>query len=270
MTDRYALLGHPVSHSRSPAVHAAFAKQSGQDISYELIDVPPGTLKEFLPIFLEQGGKGGNITLPLKLEAASLVDKLSERASLAGAVNTFWLDENNKLHGDNTDGFGLVQDITVNLGVNLKDKRVLVLGAGGAARGVIHPLLSRSPASLIVANRTLNRATDMLEALALTGDIKAVTYDKLGKEPYDVVINATSASLDNTLLPLPLGLFNTGALAYDLVNLEQPTVFMDWALKHGASKAQDGWGMLVEQAAESFWDWRGVRIHQRLIGVRPE
>ncbi len=259
MTDRYALLGHPVSHSRSPAVQREFAAQTGQDITYELLDVAPGTLSDFLQDFFTHNGKGGNITLPLKLEAFRLADHSTERASLAGAVNTFWIDSKNTLHGDNTDGFGLVQDIAVNLGVALKGKRILVLGAGGAARGVLHPLLSRNPVSLLVANRGLERAEDMLSSMSLETDVGAVAYDELAGEAFDIVINATSASLSDTMLPLPLGLFRPDALAYDMVNLGRNTVFMDWALRYGAAQVRDGWGMMVEQAAESFYDWRGVR-----------
>lgn len=254
--DRYAVIGHPVSHSKSPQIHARFAAQTGQDLTYELLPAPLDGFKAAVWAFIAQGGKGLNVTVPFKLEAHAIATLLSERARAAGAVNTLKFD-GDVILGDNTDGVGLVTDITRNAGVDLAGKRILLLGAGGAARGVILPLLDAHPSELVIANRTLSRAAGLAQQFADKGPIVAADFSGL-KGTFDVVVNATSASLSGELPPIAPALLGKGALAYDMMYGKEPTVFMRFAGQHGA-KVRDGLGMLVEQAAESFFLWRGVR-----------
>jgi shikimate dehydrogenase len=255
MTDRYAVIGHPVAHSMSPQIHAAFALSTQQDMHYERLLAPLDGFAATVREFRAQGGCGANVTLPFKQEAFALCDALSARARSAGAVNTLhWVGD--VLHGDNTDGAGLVQDLACNLGQTLKSARILLLGAGGAARGVLLPLLAEQPAVVVIANRTEARARELA---AMQAGARAATFAGLAGERFDVVINATSASLGGELPPLPEGLFTPGSLAYDMMYGKGATPFMDWAGRHGASRVADGLGMLVEQAAEAFFIWRGVR-----------
>ena len=256
--DLYAIIGHPVDHSLSPAIHATFAKQTGQALHYTRIDAPPGEFAATLREFLASGGKGLNVTLPFKEEAYGLCHVLASRAKRARAVNTVFVHEDGTLAGDNTDGTGLVRDLRQNRRVTLKNKRILLLGAGGAARGVLPALLDEKPARVYVANRTPDRARKLAERQD-SAHVQGGGYETLGNTTYDLVVNATSASLTGALPPLPRDCLEPGALCYDLLYSERPTVFMLWAERECAAQVCDGWGMLVEQAAESFHLWRGVR-----------
>lgn len=253
MTDRYAVFGHPIAHSKSPQIHAAFARQTGQDMRYEAILAPLDGFVDRVAAFIAAGGRGANVTVPFKQEAFRLAHRLSPRAQHAGAVNTLAFDAGGTV-GDNTDGAGLVADLTRNLNCALTGKRILLLGAGGAARGVIEPLLDQQPMELVVANRTVSRAQE-LAALFGRG-VRACSFDATDTS-FDVVINATAASLAGDLPPLSPRVFTTGTLAYDMM-YGRDTPFLDFARTHGARTA-DGLGMLVEQAAEAFHLWRGVR-----------
>jgi shikimate dehydrogenase len=259
MTDRYAVVGNPIAHSKSPFIHARFAEQTGQDIRYEALLAPLDGFAETVRGFFAAGGKGLNVTVPFKLEAYELVDRLGGWAERAGAVNTIALEPDGTLLGENTDGIGLERDLTANLQVRIEDRRLLVLGAGGAVRGILEPLLRSEPRELVVANRTVARAELLRDLFSDLGPVQACGFDALAGRRFDVVVNGTSASLAGDLPPLPAGLFATDAVAYDLFYAPQPTAFMRWALEQGAGRAFDGLGMLVEQAAESFFIWRGVR-----------
>lgn len=254
--DRYGVIGHPVAHSKSPIIHAGFAAQTRQDLTYERLLAPLDGFAPTVHAFIEQGGKGLNVTVPFKLEARALADTLTERARIAGAVNTLKFSDG-KILGDNTDGVGLVADIERNAGVTLRDKRVLLLGAGGAARGALLPLLHACPASLTIANRSPEKATALACEFAAFGKIDVSAFNAL-QGRFDVVVNATSASLGSELPPVPAGIFGPATLAYDMMYGKEPTVFLQFAAQQGAA-TRDGLGMLVEQAAESFYLWRGIR-----------
>lgn len=251
MTDRYAVFGHPVGHSRSPRIHAAFAAQTGQALTYTAIEAPLDGFVAALQAFRAQGGRGANVTVPFKEQAFRLATRLSVRAEQAGAVNTLAFSAD-AIYGDNTDGAGLVRDLTQNMGVALAGKRVVVLGAGGATRGVLGPLLAEQPATLFVANRTATKAAALAAVFGCVGG----GFEEIPAQPFDVVINATAASLVGELPPLAEGVFAPGALAYDMM-YGRETPFMVFARARGARVA-DGLGMLVEQAAEAFALWRGV------------
>ncbi|OGS93628.1 MAG: shikimate dehydrogenase [Gallionellales bacterium GWA2_59_43] len=255
MTDKYAVIGNPISHSKSPEIHKMFAEQTGQDISYEAIEAPLDGFNATIERLRSEGYKGCNVTVPFKFEAYELAAQLSERARTAQAVNTLKFDANG-IYGDNTDGAGLVRDIELNLGIALRNKRVLLMGAGGAAYGVVLPLL-HAGAHITVANRTADKARQLAAAFAATGDVHGCGYDELKNHQFDIVINATSAGLTGSAIPLPDTVFAPGALAYDMM-YGRETPFMAFARQHGARVA-DGLGMLVEQAAEAFYIWRGVR-----------
>ncbi len=260
--DRYAVLGNPVNHSKSPVIHSAFAKQCKQAITYTAIHVEPGNFAQTVASFFEQGGKGLNVTVPFKQEAWALAEDLSADAQLAGAVNTLWMNQQGRLQGHNTDGIGLLRDIKNNHGAKLEQKKILVLGAGGAARGIILPLLRERPAELYIVNRTLSKAEELAVLFAEYGNVQACGLDDINKRKdkhTDWLINATSASLQGELPMLPDGILNPGASCYDLMYAKQETVFCQWAKQAGAEKIMDGLGMLVEQAAEAFYLWRGVR-----------
>lgn len=253
MTARYAVFGHPVAHSLSPRIHAAFARQLGVDMEYTAHDAAPEDFAAALHTFGAIGGLGANVTLPHKERAVALCSQLSDRAKRAGAVNT--LTRAGALwHGDNTDGVGLLRDITLNLGRAIAGSRVLLLGAGGAARGVLPPLVDSGPAALTIANRTARRAEELAD---LFQKVQGGSYRELSGRAFDLVINATSSGLENQAPPLPAGVFAPEALAYDMV-YGRDTPFMAVARAAGA-EACDGTGMLVEQAAESFLLWRGMR-----------
>lgn len=260
--DRYAVVGNPIAHSKSPFIHARFAEQTGEPVEYGTLLAPLDGFVTQVRAFIEAGGRGLNVTVPFKLDAHALADTLSPRAAAAGAVNTLRFDATG-IHGDNTDGFGLVRDIETNLDTALKGARILLLGAGGAARGVVLPMLERFPHSLTIVNRTAAKADVLAEQFAqaareagcrLTGGAPSV----VDASAYDVIVNATAGSLDAALPECDARAFGSGTLAYDMMYGAQPTVFMRHAQTLGA-RAADGLGMLVEQAAESFYVWRGVR-----------
>jgi shikimate dehydrogenase len=253
MTDRYAVFGHPIAHSKSPQIHATFARQTGQDMTYEAILAPLDGFADSIAQFVTAGGRGANVTVPFKEEAYKLAKRLSPRAQRAGAVNTLSFDADGIL-GDNTDGAGLVADLTRNLNRTLAGKRILLLGAGGAARGVIEPLLEQQPAALVIANRTVSRAQELAELFG--NGVTACSFEA-ADTPFNIVINATAASLAGELPPLSPTLFTADTLAYDMM-YGRDTPFISFARTHGAATS-DGLGMLVEQAAEAFFVWRGVR-----------
>jgi shikimate dehydrogenase len=252
-------MGYPVSHSRSPVIHRLFAMQTGQDIQYELLEVPPNKLEAAIRQFQSTGGKGLNITLPHKSEVTALVDQMTERASLAGAVNTL-VFQDDKILGDNTDGIGLLRDLRSNLELNLEDANILILGAGGAVRGIVSPLLDANPGSLTIANRTLAKARALAEHFSTEGPVRACRFTEVHTPPlYDLVINATSASVKGETPPYPEEAISEQTICYDMSYGMTATPFSSWAKQQGAARSVMGWGMLVEQAAESFFLWRGVR-----------
>ena len=257
--DRYGVMGYPVSHSRSPVIHRLFALQTGQDMQYELLQVTPDKLETAVRQFQRTGGKGLNVTVPHKSAIARLVDKTSERAATAGAVNTLSFRDG-EIHGDNTDGIGLLRDLSVNLGVNLEGANILVLGAGGATRGIVGPLLEMGPTSLRIANRTLDKAQAIAEHFARSGPVTACRFNVVPVSgPYDLIINATSAGLQGDAPPYPAAAITDQTYCYDLSYGLTATPFSVWARDNGAAHSVMGWGMLVEQAAESFHIWRGIR-----------
>lgn len=255
--DSYGVMGNPIGHSRSPQIHAQFARQTGQHLTYEAILVDLGGLEQAVGNFQGSGGKGLNITVPFKEDAFRLVDDLSLRAKRAQAVNTIKIREDGSLLGENTDGVGLVRDLTDNLKFPIKDKNILVLGAGGAVRGVLAPLLSNDPVKLILANRTVSKAEALAISFGDLGVVAASSFERLSG-PFDLIINGTAASLAGELPPLPDGLVTSDTLCYDMMYSAEPTPFMLWGSAQGAGRVADGLGMLVEQAAESFKIWRGA------------
>lgn len=257
--DRYAVIGNPIAHSKSPRIHTLFAAQTGQALSYEALLAPLDGFVASVEAFRAAGGRGLNVTVPFKLEAFDFADRHTPRALAAGAVNTLALGPDGVL-GDNTDGAGILRDITVNIGCPVEGRRVLLLGAGGAARGTILPLLDAKPASLTIANRTAVKAVQLADEFS-SGPQRpqGCGFAELAGESFDVVINATSASLSDAAPELPAGLYAPGSLAYDMMYGKGDTPFMRAAREQGAARLADGLGMLVEQAAESFQLWRGVR-----------
>ena len=258
MTDSYAVIGNPIAHSKSPQIHAAFAAQTAQDMGYKILFCERGAFCATVAQFREAGGKGMNVTLPFKHEAYDLATQRSVRAQQAGAVNTLSFD-GSQVIGDNTDGAGLLRDIIGNLRFDVRDKRVLLLGAGGASFGVVGPLLAHAIAQLTIANRTVSKADELRARFARSPVVDSCGYDALAGRQFDLVINATSAGLADAMPPLPDTVFAAGALAYDMV-YGKVTPFLAFAQARRVPIA-DGLGMLVEQAAESFYLWRGVRPH---------
>ncbi|SFT80616.1 shikimate dehydrogenase [Halomonas saccharevitans] len=261
MIDRYCVFGHPIGHSKSPAIHQAFAEQTGERLAYTAIEAPLDDFAGAWRAFVAEGGRGANVTVPFKEAAFALCDTLSERARRAGAVNTLILGGNGlsddfKVYGDTTDGVGLVRDLKRHE-VRLAGARILVLGAGGAVRGVLEPLLAEAPSSVRIANRTAAKAEALADDFGDLGTIAGGGFETVGGG-FDLVINGTSASLAGDLPPLPDALFAPGATAHDMMYGAAPTVFLRWASERGA-RPLDGLGMLVEQAAESFFQWRGKR-----------
>jgi shikimate dehydrogenase len=257
--EKYAVFGNPVRHSRSPQIHTAFAAQFGADIQYRSVCVEVGGFADAADAFFAAGGRGLNVTVPFKQDAYRYATICSERAQQAGAVNTLSPSADGQYHGDNTDGIGLVRDMIANLGWTLRDRRVLLLGAGGAAAGVLGPLLLEKPAALVVVNRTAARAAELARSFAAHGPVSGGGYELLEAQDFDLIINATSASLAGDLPPLPGSLLNMRSCCYDMMYAAEPTVFMRWAAENTAWAIADGLGMLVEQAAESFYIWRGQR-----------
>lgn len=265
MTDKYAVIGNPISHSKSPLIHSEFAKQTEQDLEYTAIEVPQDGLESSLKQLRDiLKFKGINITVPFKEQAWQMVQSQSKRAKRAGAINTLVFNEDGSLFGDNTDGIGLCRDLTDNHGIELRGKRILLLGAGGAARGVIEPLLSYLPVELFVANRTASKAHALADLFSDLGNIRGGGFDDI-KPTFDVVINATAASLKGEVPPLPDDLLADDAACYDMMYSDSDTAFISWAKQHGAAKTIDGLGMLVEQAAEAFRIWRGIKPDTRAV-----
>lgn len=264
MTDAYLVVGDPISHSKSPQIHHQFAEVTGESIDYKAQRIATGNFVKDVTDFFQKGGRGLNITVPYKQEAWEFADELTDRAKRAGAVNTLVYQSSGTILGDTTDGVGLVTDLITNQDVSLKGKRILVLGAGGAVRGVIQPILEESPTTLVIANRTVSKADELAEDFKALGPIVSSAFENV-KGPFDVIINGTSASLKGDLPPLPAGILAENACCYDMMYGAEPTLFMQWSLEQGAAKAVDGLGMLVEQAAESFFLWRGVRPATRPV-----
>lgn len=258
MTDQYAVFGNPINHSKSPAIHRQFAEQTGQDLHYAKQLVAEDAFVKTAQAFFAEGGKGLNVTVPFKVEAFHFAQQLTPRAQRAGAVNTLAMQANGRVLGDNTDGIGMVHDMH-NLGWELQGKRILILGAGGAVRGIMQPVLAEHPSQVVIANRTLSKAEELAAHFHDLGDVQAYSFEQLAGESFDVVINGTSASLSGDLPPLPSKLLNSTACCYDLMYGAEPTVFLKWAAEQGAVKLADGLGMLIGQAAEAFYLWRQIR-----------
>ncbi|MCX7946628.1 MAG: shikimate dehydrogenase [Hydrogenophilus sp.] len=271
MTDRYALFGHPISHSKSPLIHTLFAQQTEQTLTYQAIDAPPDRFPQLLRDFIAEGGKGANITLPHKETLLTLVDRATERARLAGAANTLLIAPDGALIADNTDGVGLIRDLTHRHGVLLRRARILLLGAGGAARGILPALLEQQPHTIALVNRTPERAQTLLRhftplaqrhqihLIQLPWEILYGSSLPSSSSPFDLILNATSAGLTGEPFPLPPTLAAPHTIAYDLLYGPEPTPFLRAAQRLGLGKTFDGLGMLIEQAAESFTLWRGLR-----------
>ncbi len=259
--DLYAVVGHPISHSKSPWIHSHFARQTGEPVEYTAIQAPLDGFEHTVRDFFARGGKGLNVTVPFKEQAWALADRRTARAEKAGAANTLYLDDDGRLTADNTDGAGLVADLTDNQGFDLQGERILVLGAGGAVRGVLGPLLAQKPEALVIANRTPAKARRLVELFGPdAGDsrLEGCGFDQ-PTGVFDLIINGTSASLQGELPPLPAGLVGPGTRGYDMMYAQEVTPFNRWLLDQGGRLGVDGLGMLVEQAAEAFAVWRGVR-----------
>lgn len=262
--DRYAVFGNPIAHSKSPQIHKLFAEQTKQSISYTAELAEPGQFTQAVQQFINNNGKGLNVTVPFKEDAWTCATQRSDRAQRAGAVNTLKLQPDGGLYGDTTDGVGLVRDLMQNHKVTIKDKAVLIIGAGGAVRGVLEAILEQQPASLLIVNRSKHKATQLAEDFSDLGNITACSLDEINDPAFDhagfdIVINGTSASLKGDLPPLPDAIFKDKACCYDMMYAAQATPFMSWSADKGAATVLDGLGMLVEQAAESFYIWRNVR-----------
>ena len=264
--DRYAVVGNPIGHSLSPRIHAMFVEQTSQNMTYEALQLDTDDFARQVLDLQAQGYLGLNVTVPFKEQAWQLAARRSPRAEDAGAVNTLIFQADGVIAGDNTDGMGLGRDLIVNHQLLIEHRRILVLGAGGAVRGVLGMLLSKKPGLLTIANRTLEKAEKLAEDFSHRWDIDASAYDDLGRDRYDLIINGTSAGLSNQVPPLPEEVLGPNTVCYDMMyNLRQPTAFVKWALDRGALRAYDGLGMLVEQAAESFYIWRAARPQTRPV-----
>jgi shikimate dehydrogenase len=257
--DRYAVFGNPIRHSKSPQIHALFARQTGQPLIYTAELAGADQFEPAVKNFLGQNGKGLNVTVPFKEDAWKIADYHSERARRAGAVNTLKLEADGRLYGDTTDGVGLVRDLVHNHHIDLAGKSVLIIGAGGAVRGVLEAILEQQPGSLLITNRTREKAVRLAKEFAELGNVSACGLDEIGTASFDVIINGTSASLKGDLPPLPATIFKEDSCSYDMMYGAEETPFMRWSADNGAAKVYDGLGMLVEQAAESFYIWRGIK-----------
>ncbi|MGZ8191329.1 MAG: shikimate dehydrogenase [Methylococcaceae bacterium] len=257
--DRYAVFGFPIKHSKSPRIHQIFAQQTGQALQYDAQEVSAEQFLSAVTAFFAEGGKGLNCTVPLKELAWAYAGNRTERAQLAKAVNTLALQADGSVLGDNTDGIGLVTDLITNHAITLTSIKILILGAGGASRGIIAPLLEQAPESIVIANRTIDKAVNLAAEFQHKGAVTGCGFNDLKNQQFDLILNATSASLSDQLPPLPEGLLAEQGSCYDLAYGNQPTAFVRWGLENHALKSLDGLGMLVEQAAEAFYLWRGVR-----------
>ncbi len=263
--DKYAVIGNPINHSLSPRIHTLFAAQTQQSLEYTAIEVLAENFFHDINQLADAGFKGLNVTVPLKGQAWETADHCDDIANRAQAVNTLVLEDDQRRCGFNTDGIGLFNDLHNNHNITLKDLRILILGAGGAVRGVLAPLLQAQPASITIANRTASKAVQLAEQFSDLGKINGCGYPALAEQQYDIIINGTSAGLSNELPPLNDTLLNAGGITYDMVYGKTPTAFVQWGLEHGASKALDGLGMLVEQAAQAFQIWRGIRPETQTV-----
>lgn len=267
-TDRYAVCGYPIKHSKSPRIHSLFAEQCRQDLVYTAMEVPPEQFEASVRDFFAAGGKGLNCTVPLKELAWQFAARKTPRAELSNAVNTLAWQQDGSILGDNTDGAGLIADLTINHGMQLAATRILLLGAGGASRGIIGPILEQLPSTLVIANRTVAKALQLAQEFRAYGPVSGCAFEDLAGERFDLILNATSASLSNDLPPLPQGLLAENGCCYDLAYGNEPTAFVRWGQQQRALKSLDGLGMLVEQAAEAFYLWRGVRpVTQAVIDL---
>ncbi len=257
--DQYAVFGHPIKHSKSPRIHSLFAEQTEQQLQYSAQLVSAEDFQQAADNFFSQGGKGLNCTVPLKQLAYQYTNKLTDRARFSKAVNTLAVQQNGEILGDNTDGIGLVNDLTVNNSIELTGKRILILGAGGASRGVIGPIMKTSPSELVIANRTVEKAISLGKEFTELGSIQGYSFAALENRQFDIILNATSASLSGQLPPLPNNLLAAQGSCYDLAYANEDTAFVNWGKQQQAEKSLDGLGMLVEQAAEAFYIWRGTR-----------
>src|SRR5688572_24825236 len=257
--DQYGVVGHPISHSWSPFIHGLFAKQTDQALVYRLYDIAPENFRAQVLEFFTRGGRGLNVTVPHKEAAAELANELTVRADRAGAVNTLILNQDHNLIGDNTDGHGLVTDLTKNHGLAITNERLLVLGAGGATRGVIEPLLGLGPTEIVIANRTADRAVNLASLFSDLGAVRGCGFEDVGDDPFDVIINATAAGLSGSVPNVAGSVIASHSVCYDMSYSKSATPFVAWAIEQGCARAHKGWGMLVEQAAEAFTLWRGVR-----------
>ncbi|MEL6710446.1 MAG: shikimate dehydrogenase [Pseudomonadota bacterium] len=254
----YAVIGNPIAHSRSPAIHQAFAKQTSQYITYDRILSQPDQFSNTVRGFIAAGGKGLNVTVPFKQQAYDLADTLSAQAQAAGAVNTLVVRQDNTLHGENTDGIGLVRDLQHNHDIHLTGSRILILGAGGATRGILHPILACQPAQLIIANRSPDKARALADSVS-AAFVSGCSFDQIPAEPFDLILHATAAGLSGQVPAIPAATVATHTYAYDLLYSNQPTPFLRWTAQQGAAQTIDGLGMLVEQAAAAFYLWRGIQ-----------
>ena len=257
--DRYAVFGSPIKHSKSPKIHQLFAEQTKQPIEYTAQEVSSETFKSSVTTFFKHGGKGLNCTLPLKELAWAYADYSTERADLSKAVNTLSLLEDGSVLGDNTDGCGLIRDLTINNKIDIQGSRILILGAGGACRGILAPLLELAPDHMVLANRTTQKAKDLAVEFGIFGDVMGCGFADLKRQQFDLIINATSASLNDDTPPLPENILSENGVCYDLAYGNRPTSFVLWGIENHAKKSIDGLGMLVEQAAEAFFNWRKIR-----------
>lgn len=258
--ERYAVVGNPIGHSLSPRIHRQFAEQTGQLIQYDAIELPIDNFGLSMHELRDNGLRGSNVTVPFKQQAWQLCDERSREAELAGAVNTLSFYTDGSVHGANTDGIGLCRDLRTNLQIPLSGKKILILGAGGAVRGILQPLLALNPAAITIANRTLSRAIELAETFQALGKLEACSFESTAGQHYDLIINATAAGLSNELPPLPSGVLNQHVYCYDMMyNINEDTAFVKWSREQGVINAYDGLGMLVEQAAESFRIWRDVQ-----------
>ncbi len=255
----YAVFGNPIKHSKSPQIHSLFGKQTGIALRYQSIEVPTDKFNNYVDLFASQGGLGLNITVPFKEDAHSFCTSLTQRAQLCGSVNTIRFDEQLNSFGDTTDGQGFINDLRINHQINIKDKVVLILGAGGSVKAILEPLCGQQTGQIVIANRTVSRAEELADQFSGLGNITACSYSDLARQSFELIVNGTSLSLMGELPPIPESVINNNTCCYDLMYSDTATVFMQWATKQGAAKVMDGLGMLVEQAAESFLIWHGVK-----------
>lgn len=265
MIDKYAVIGNPISHSKSPDIHTMFANQTNQAMEYTTIQAEVGSFNQAVQSFIANKGRGLNVTLPFKQDAFRLANHLSDIAQKSGAVNTLIIESNAIIRGDNTDGIGLVRDLKQNLDIPLQQCRILIIGAGGAVRGILPSLFNEKPAAISLVNRTESKTLALTSLFAELYDIKPISFKSLSGHKFDLIINGTSSSLDNTLPPLPDNILEKGGYCYDLMYADKPTIFVKWGFEQGASQSTDGIGMLVEQAAESFFLWRKIRPETQIV-----